>query len=98
MRIVDWISDVCSSVLAARILAVAGRTVRTVAERNAVRRAKTAEAPALHRAGKALALGVAGDIDLLPGNEMPGADFGADGDECVLVQNGTASCRERVCQ
>ena len=59
---------------AARILAVAGRTVRTVRDGNAVGRAETAEAPALHRAGEALALGDAGDIDQLARNEMIGAE------------------------
>src|SRR3546814_11437573 len=39
---------------AARILAVTGRTMRTVADRNTVGRAHTAETPALHRTGKAL--------------------------------------------
>src|SRR4051812_11052933 len=42
---------------AARILTLTGRTERAVRERHAVGGAKTAEAPALHAAGKALALG-----------------------------------------
>src|SRR5207302_10937203 len=59
---------------AARILAIAGRAMRAVRDRNAVRRAETAEAPALHRAGKALALRHTNDVDHLPRNEMIGAD------------------------
>src|SRR4029453_14099025 len=55
---------------AARILAVAGRTVRTVRDRDAVGGAQALEAPALHRAGKALALGHALNIDHLAGDEM----------------------------
>jgi hypothetical protein len=62
----------------ARILAVAGRAVRTVADRDAVGGAHAAEAPALHRAGKALALRVAGDVDHLAGDEVLGADRRAD--------------------
>ncbi len=72
---------------AARILAVTRRTVRTVAERNAVRRAQTAEAPALHRTGKALALRVAGDVDLLPGDEVLGTDGRTDRHQAFLVLN-----------
>src|SRR4051795_3420489 len=60
---------------AARILAVAGRTMRAVRDRNAVGGAQTAEAPALHRAGKALALRHAGNIDQLARNEVIGADM-----------------------
>jgi hypothetical protein len=52
---------------AARILAVTGRTVGTVADRHAVGGAHTAEAPALHRTGKALALRVARHVDQLAG-------------------------------
>src|SRR5690606_14851169 len=40
----------------ARILAITGRTVSTVADGNAVRSTHTAETPALHRTGKTLAL------------------------------------------
>src|SRR5690606_21256937 len=72
---------------AARILAITRRTVRTVAERNAVRRAQTAEAPALHRAGKPRALRVAGDVDLLPGDEVLGTDRRADRHQAFLVLN-----------
>src|SRR5438270_1969880 len=50
---------------AARILAVAGRTVRAVRKRHAVGRAETAESPALHGAGKALDQRHVGDVDQL---------------------------------
>src|SRR3546814_15802857 len=63
---------------AARILAVTCRTMRTVADRNTVGRAHTAETPALHRTGKALTLGHALDVDDLAGDEMVGRQFGAD--------------------
>ena len=69
---------------AARILAVAGRTERTVRDRDAVGGAKTAEAPALHAAGKALTLGHALDIDHLAGNEVIGTDRRADIEEGIL--------------
>ena len=46
--------------------------------------AQTAEAPALHRAGKALALGDAGNVDQLAGDEMIGADVRADVEQRVL--------------
>src|SRR5690606_3034746 len=52
----------------ARILAVTRRTVRAVADRDAVAGAHTAEAPALHRAGKALALRVPRDVHHLAGD------------------------------
>ncbi len=54
------------------ILTVAGRTVRTVRDRHAVGGAKAAEAPALHRSGKALALRAARYVDHLAGDEMVG--------------------------
>src|SRR5690348_6986194 len=69
---------------AARILAVARRTVRAVRNGNAVSRAKTAEAPALHRAGEALALGQAGDVDELAGDEVIGADMRAHVEQGIL--------------
>src|SRR3546814_11887390 len=52
--------------------------MRTVADRNTVGRAHTAETPALHRTGKALTLGHALDVDDLAGDEMVGRQFGAD--------------------
>src|SRR5512132_2428223 len=63
---------------AARILAVTRRTVRTVRDGNAVGSAQTAEAPALHGAGEALALRHARDVDQLAGNEVLCADARAD--------------------
>src|SRR6185312_3329242 len=45
------------------ILAITGRTVRAVRNGNTVRCSQTAKAPALHRAGEALALRDAGDVD-----------------------------------
>ena len=69
---------------AARILAVTGRTVRTVRDGDAVGGAQTAEAPTLHGAGEALALGHARNVDQLAGNEMIGADRRADVEKRVL--------------
>ena len=70
---------------AARILAVAGRAVRAVRDRDAVGGAEALEAPALHRAGKALALGHALDVDELAGDEMVGGKLGADVEQRILV-------------
>ena len=47
--------------------------------------AHAAEAPALHRAGKALALGEALDVDHLAGDEMVGGDLRADVEQRILV-------------
>src|SRR3546814_10796042 len=69
---------------AARILAVTGRTMRTVADRNTVGRAHTAETPALHHTGKALTLGHALDVDDLAGDEMVSRQFGADVERRVV--------------
>ena len=69
---------------AARILAVTRRTVRAVRDGNAVGGAQTAEVPALHGAGKALALRHAGDVDHLAGNEVVGADVRADVEQRVF--------------
>src|SRR4051812_34628322 len=59
----------------ARILAVAGRTVRTVRDRDAVGGPETAEVPTLHRAGEALADRGAHDIDKLADDEMRGGEL-----------------------
>src|SRR6185437_3990725 len=56
----------------ARILTAAGTAQRAVADRNAVRRFKTAEIPALHGAGKAAADGDARDVHLLARHEVVG--------------------------
>src|SRR3954447_5656196 len=69
----------------ARILTAAGRAVRAMRDRHAVRGAKPTEIPALHRAGKTLADRRAGDIDELPGNEVIGGDLGADGNQPVDI-------------
>src|SRR6476469_3032359 len=69
----------------ARILAVTSRTVRAVRDGHAVRRAETAEVPALHGAGEALALSHAGDVDHLAGDEMLRADARADVEQRVFV-------------
>src|SRR6185312_1882628 len=70
---------------AARILAIAGRAVRAVRDRHAVGGAKTAEAPALHRSRKALALRDASDVDHLTRDEMLRADERPDVEQSVLV-------------
>src|SRR5690606_15076293 len=67
----------------AGILTSAGRTVRPVRDRHAVRSPKAAEIPALHRAGKAFAGGRAGRVDILAGHEMIGSDFGTNRDQTV---------------
>src|SRR5262245_21395330 len=69
----------------ARVLAAAGRSVRAVRDRHAVRGAQPAEVPALHRAGKALADRGAGDVDILADHEVVGHDLGADRDQRVLA-------------
>src|SRR3546814_4296888 len=56
----------------------------TVADRNTVARAHTAETPALHHTGKALTLGHALDVDDLAGDEMVGRQFGADVERRVV--------------
>src|SRR5215216_6972974 len=65
----------------AGVLTAAGRTDRTVRDRDAVGGAQTAEIPALHAAGKALADRSAGDVDELADHEMVRLDFGADRDQ-----------------
>ena len=69
----------------ARILALAGRAVRTVRDRDAVGGAQALEAPALHRAGEALALGDALDVDQLAGDEMVGGKLRAHVEQAVFV-------------
>jgi hypothetical protein len=69
---------------AARILALTGRTVGTVRDGNAVGGAHASEAPALHRAGKALTLGHALDIDHLAGDIMLGRNLCADIEQSVF--------------
>src|SRR4051812_5269385 len=81
---------------AARILALAGRAERAVRERHAVGGAKTAEAPALHAARKALALGHALDVDILAGDIMVGGELGADVEESVLRDDELGDPRLRL--
>src|SRR6185295_5046170 len=69
----------------ARVLPLSGRTVRAVRDRNTVGRAETAEAPALHRAGEALAQSDAGNVDHLAGHEMVCANVRADVEQPVIV-------------
>src|SRR5690606_6472410 len=69
----------------ARILALTGRTVSTVTDRHTVRCMHAPEAPALHRALKALALGVARNVHHLPGDEVLCADGGADREQGLLA-------------
>src|SRR5215211_3784439 len=69
----------------AGILPAASRAVRAVRDRYAVRGAQAAEVPALHRAGKALADGGAGHVDILADDEMIRRDLGADRNHRVLA-------------
>src|SRR5258708_15602114 len=68
----------------AGILASAGRTDRTMRDRDTVGGAQAAEIPALHAARKALADRGAGDIDKLADHEMVGLNLGADRDQRVF--------------
>jgi hypothetical protein len=69
----------------AGVLAAAGRTDRAVRDRHAVRRAQTAEIPALHAAREALADRGAGHVDELPRNEVVRRDLGTDRDHGVFA-------------
>src|SRR6202043_1721956 len=62
----------------------AGRTDRTMRDRDTVGGAQAAEIPALDAAGKTLADRGAGDIDELPDHEMVSLNFGADRDQRVF--------------
>ena len=68
----------------ARVLTAAGRTDRTVRDRDTVRGTQTAEIPALHTAGKTLTDRDAADVDELTFNEMVGSDFGTHRDHRVF--------------
>src|SRR5689334_4337306 len=68
----------------ARVLALTGRTDRTVRDRDAVGGAKAAEIPALHAASKTLADGSAGDVDKLADHEMIGLNLGTDRDQRIF--------------
>jgi hypothetical protein len=67
----------------AGVLALTGRTVRAVRERDAVGGAKAAEVPALHGALETLALAGAGHVHELAGDEMVGGDLGSDFDQVL---------------
>ena len=69
----------------ARILALAGRTERTVRDGDAVGGAQTAEAPALHAALETLALGATLDVDDLAGDIMVGRNQRADIEQAVFI-------------
>src|SRR5262245_21043158 len=69
----------------ARVLAAAGRADRAVRDRHAVRGAQTAEVPALHAAGEALADRGPGHIDELADDEVIGGDLGTDRDQIALL-------------
>src|SRR3546814_3850662 len=58
--------------------------MRAVRDRDAVGGAQTTEAPALHRASKALALGTPRDIDHLARDEMIRGEFGAHIEQAVF--------------
>ena len=68
----------------AGVLALAGRTVRTVRYGDAVGGAHAAEIPSLDGPGEALADGHAGDVDFLAGQEVVGRQLGAHVDQIVL--------------
>src|SRR6202790_2607043 len=68
----------------AGILTSAGRTDRTVRDRDAVGGTQAAEIPALHAAGKTLADRGAGDVDELADHEMVGLNLGSDRDQSVF--------------
>src|ERR1700677_1323659 len=68
----------------ARILTAAGRTVRAMRDRDALRRTQPAEISALHRTCKTLAERHASDIDILSNGEMLSGDLGPDGEQLVL--------------
>src|SRR5258708_31624257 len=67
-----------------RILAAAGRAMRTMRDRHAVGGAQTAEVPALHRAGETLADRHTRDIDILSNGEVVGGDLRSDRNHLVL--------------
>ena len=82
----------------AGLLALTGRTVRTVRDRHAVRRAETTEIVALHRTGKTLTLGCADNIDLLAGDEMAWRQGRTDLDDGVIrhAEFGNLGLRQHV--
>ena len=102
-----WRGDAAVAVLAGHLHALehpgrrgagADRTRRAVLLVVPVRRALALEVVALHRAGEALALADAGDVDPLAGTEHVGADHLADleAGEVVDPQLGEVALRRRV--
>ena len=69
---------------AARILTLAGRTVRAVGNRDTVRGTQTAEVPALHGTGKALTNARAANVDLLAADEVVGRQLCAHVDQVAF--------------
>jgi hypothetical protein len=68
----------------ARILTSAGRTDRTMRNRDAVRSAQTTEVPALHAAGEPFADRGSGDIDELADHEMVRLNFRTDRNQRIF--------------
>src|SRR6201991_1781927 len=68
----------------AGILTAAGRTDRTMRDRDTVGGAQAAEIPALHAAGKTLTDRGAGDVDELTDHEMVRLNLGANRDQRVF--------------
>jgi hypothetical protein len=73
----------------AGVLALAGRAVAAVADRDTVRRAQAAEVVPLHGAGEALADARARDVDELAGEVVVGGDLLADADQVLGGSPGT---------
>jgi hypothetical protein len=67
----------------AGVLALPGRTMASVADRNAVRGTQAAEVVALHGAGETLADGRARHVDILALDEMVGGDLGTQLDQII---------------
>ena len=80
----------------ARILALAGRAVRAVRDRDAVRGAQAAEVPALHGAGEAFTDADAGDVNLLAGDEVLSGNHRADRQQIVFADAEFAHDRLRL--
>src|SRR6185295_12301468 len=68
----------------ARILPPAGRADRAMRDRDTMRGAQSAEIPAFHAAGEALADRSPGHVDKLADHEMVGGDLGTDRNQLAL--------------
>src|SRR5215471_5764881 len=64
--------------------ALPGRTMAAMRDRYPVAGAQSSEIMALHRTGKSLADTGAGDIDILPGDEMRGGNLGSHFEQRIL--------------